>query len=741
MSSNTSRSMPPPQKPPQPGFAPALALKKAAIDPYDPESLLSEKYSLVKNEVGDDPLRSTWTTIDTDTGVRNWDRSNRRRDSSHDSERLSTVSSSRRGSIRSGNVWDSWAEPPAKIPSDRSHRARSPSTMSLASNNDYVADIDDNIHGHFIDVSNIMKENQRHLTDFERRNRSVLYQGNAETMKNLVGDRIVSITHLPIDERLQYLDENGKYRDGIDRGPIKKRLMEEWHKRLADRTAEMEHVTQLKREWDALSDSEKACRIAHKEANKKLLTMFGAGLESTHDLATFEGEELPEIYRRINRWSISDHNSVSDGRRSVNVISPTTEGRRPKLQRKGHHMGKELAIPEEVRDASADFASDIASSVGCEEDYIVLHSPRHDFASSLRDSSIPGSRGQGSPPDDAEILSKIQDRSYSRKDSWEPQEPRRRPLPGKRKRPERPASTVTSRIHLPSPQLSLSTIRPQPQIQPSVTTSSKPASSVTSETTVIFDHAPELALLEDLPERTDFDDRPVAYTQFEKIKAASSKHGRVVMVRLHEPVLFTSSAISERLFGGGIQEIQYHPAERMALVVFLFPSEADAMVKHVKNLRENNAHEYRRLQIDAEWYKGLETKAIYPAQVFTLATMITEDASRILLVTHVSVLKKTQDFAQDMKTSFPDKIIVKAATSKPIKRYVQERDGNSGILEFVSIKDAFEVMEKFKNEDVLGYEESTAEWLADSCDVAKPALPYCDCLMCNGKVMKLVQGS
>ena len=49
-------------------------------------------------------------------------------------------------------------------------------------------------------------------------------------------------------------------------------------------------------------------------------------------------------------------------------------------------------------------------------------------------------------------------------------------------------------------------------------------------------------------------------------------------------------------------------------------------------------------------------------------------------------------------------------------------------------------MEAFKNKDVLGYEGSTVEWLKDSCDVAKPALPYCDCLMCNGKVMKLVQG-
>ncbi|MCJ1378662.1 hypothetical protein MMC17_001761 [Xylographa soralifera] len=744
MSSDTSRAMLPPPKPPQRRFAPALAIKKPSPDPYDPQSLLTEEYSFLKHNIDDESLHNTWTTIDTDTGVRNWDQNHRRGNSNHDSQSLSTISSARGGSIRSGNVWDSWAGAPATKLADCSQTAYSPSVSSTG-DNQHIADVDDDVRSHFVDISSLMKENQRPLTDFERRNQSVLYQGSMEKLKNVVGDRVVSVTHQPIDERLQYLDENGKYRDGIDRGPIKKRLMEEWHKRLADRTAEMEHVTRLKREWDALPDSEKTRRMVQREANTKLLTLFGAGLESTNDLATYEGEELPEIYRRVSRWTISDHGSVSDGPRSQHVRSLVIEGPHPKVQRKGRYMRTEPAVPVVVRDVSIESTSGMSDSVAFEGNNVGVQSPSHDFAFSAQGSSTPASEQYGSNPDSVETPRQIQelhqdDRTNARRGSWEPQEPRRRPLPGKRKRSERPPSTITSRIYSPSPRPTQSSVRSRPRISSSVNISSKPSSSVTSETTVIFDCAPDIAILEDLPERTDFDDRWGAEARFDKIDDASTKHGRVVMVRLHEPVVFTSSAISERLFGGGIQEIQYHPAERMALVVFLFPSEAGAMVKHVKNIRENNAHEYRRLQIDAEWYKGLETKAVYPAQAFTLATMLVEGASRIVLVTHVSVLKKTQDFAQDMKTSFPDKIIVKAAISKPTKRYVQERDGNSGILEFASIKDAFEVMEVFKNNGVLGYEGSTVEWLQDSCDVAKPALPYCDCLMCNGTAMKLVQG-
>ena len=573
-------------------------MRKPVEDPYDPESSLMEKYSFVKNDIDDKPLQGTWTTIDADTGVRSWDRNKWRGNSNYDSENSSTTSSSRGRSIRSHNVWESWAEPPALKLADRSSAAHSPSLSSFTSDSQDIADVEDDVRSHFIDISSLMKENQRSLTDFERRNQSVLYQGNMEKMKNVVGDRVVSITYQPIDERLQYLDESGKYRDGIDRGPIKRRLMQEWHKRLADRTAEMEHVTRLRREWDALSDTEKRRQTVQREANTKLLSLFGAGLNSTNDLATYEGEELPEIYRRVSSWTITDHGSVSDRARSQDVMSPVIEGPRTKVQRRGHSQ-TEPTTAFAGQDTSIELTGGMSSSAGLVGDQLGIHYPSNDFAFSAQGSSGPASERYGSTHGRAETSKQLQDlysndRTSSKRASWEPQESRRRPLPGKRKRPERPPSTVTFRTRPPSPQPSLSTAKARPQISPLVNTNLKPASSVTSETTVIFDYAPDIAILEDLPERTDFEDRWGSEARFERIKNASTKHGRVIMVRLHEPVLFTSSAISERLFGGAIQEIQYHPAERTALVVFLFPSEAAAMVRHVKNTRENNAHEYRR---------------------------------------------------------------------------------------------------------------------------------------------------
>ena len=48
----------------------------------------------------------------------------------------------------------------------------------------------------------------------------------------------------------------------------------------------------------------------------------------------------------------------------------------------------------------------------------------------------------------------------------------------------------------------------------------------------------------------------------------------------------------------------------MALVVFVFPSEAAAVIRHVGNARENDKHALVRLQIHVEWYHGLEIKAV-----------------------------------------------------------------------------------------------------------------------------------
>ena len=170
----------------------------------------------------------------------------------------------------------------------------------------------------------------------------------------------------------------------------------------------------------------------------------------------------------------------------------------------------------------------------------------------------------------------------------------------------------------------------------------------------------------------------------------------------------------------------------MALVIFLFPHEASSFVRHVHNVRENDSHGSRALQVDVDWYKGLEIDAVYPAQLQTLASTLSEHASRVLLVSRIPVKVTTAEFAHDMKLCFSDKIFVKVAIIQPTKRYVREREGNMAILEFASIRDAAEVMERFKSRVIADYQRSAVEWTGDSCERAPAKMPYCDCSSCGG---------
>ena len=88
------------------------------------------------------------------------------------------------------------------------------------------------------------------------------------------------------------------------------------------------------------------------------------------------------------------------------------------------------------------------------------------------------------------------------------------------------------------------------------------SSSVIGSTLSTFDKGPELAPLQDTTvKRTDYDDGTlasrVAKDKFDQTMTASIRRGRIVTVRLHEPVKYGTSAIAQRLFGGVIQEIQY----------------------------------------------------------------------------------------------------------------------------------------------------------------------------------------
>ncbi|KAI9786295.1 MAG: hypothetical protein M1835_003101 [Candelina submexicana] len=250
-------------------------------------------------------------------------------------------------------------------------------------------------------------------------------------------------------------------------------------------------------------------------------------------------------------------------------------------------------------------------------------------------------------------------------------------------------------------------------------------STADSATESVIDTTPQLAPLED-------SNIEVVLSQeglFEKARTACSRRGRVVQVDLHALVRFSTSAISERIFGGIIQEIQYHPKERVALVIFVFPAEASGFVQHCTAVRENSSQDYRALQMDVEWYQGTEPAAIYPAQNGILSAVIAEEASRVIIVNGINPQTKKEDLARDISFKL-QKILVKVAVLTPSKRYVQEREGNMAVLEFASIKDAKEAFQLFENRLVSDYSHLTVSWLRDSCDRAVTKRGYCHCINC-----------
>ena len=177
---------------------------------------------------------------------------------------------------------------------------------------------------------------------------------------------------------------------------------------------------------------------------------------------------------------------------------------------------------------------------------------------------------------------------------------------------------------------------------------------------------------------------------------------------------------------------RYFPEDRAAIVVFVYPYEALAFLRHIKCAKENDSHAYRQFQLDAEWYGGHESRAIYPSQSSIMAAAIGEDASRILLIKGLALTLTPAEFAHDLKIRFYDEILVKVAIVPPAKRYVQERDGNMGIIELASIKDAMEVRERFIAKNVSDYGHCSVEFLQDSCARNPGRYQFCDCLSCHG---------
>ena len=98
----------------------------------------------------------------------------------------------------------------------------------------------------FVPVSNILDASTGPRTEFEKRNASVLAIGRGTSkIVNMIGDQEISTVEQKIDTRLRYLGEDGKYVDGVDRGQVKKRYLEEHQIRVEKRREEISKYSKV----------------------------------------------------------------------------------------------------------------------------------------------------------------------------------------------------------------------------------------------------------------------------------------------------------------------------------------------------------------------------------------------------------------------------------------------------------------------------------------------------------------
>lgn len=255
--------------------------------------------------------------------------------------------------------------------------------------------------------------------------------------------------------------------------------------------------------------------------------------------------------------------------------------------------------------------------------------------------------------------------------------------------------------------------------------------SEASETaSTVEEPAPELAKILDIDlDVTASEQEPELGELWQITKEQSKIRGRVVAVTLHQPVQFTRRIVIERVFGGVIQEVQFFPRERIALVVFLYPADAENFIEHIRTIKRDDRQAYRQLQIDAEWYGGTELTAIYPMQKTTLAAAL-KKASRVLCLLRIAPSKSTATISRELQF-YLELAPVKIAVITPQDRFVHQRDGKYAVLEFASIKDAVKGYRLFQDNAPFQYEQCELMWLSDPCERTAEKISKCRCGNCR----------
>jgi hypothetical protein len=562
-------------------------------------------------------------------------------------------------------------------------------------------DVDMDIRQSFVHVKDIMKPRVAPATEFEQRNPFLKPKPPARAIRNVIGGKVVSTIKPKIDTRGEHMDRHGKY-IGENLGLMKKHHMEDRAAAVKRRDQEMVKAMREKKKWEAMSDEEKISTLSGKRGVLGL--SMGIGCDSS-DLGS--SHDIPDMYQKpVDTGSIAEYRrSSARSRKSNTPVVGSKFGSHSNISaastiRVGTPLSG-LSHPLSPTSNGSFQNIDIITDSEAESLHVSSSSKR-----STNDSTGKKSALSSHPTGSSGVVESLQSSSTIKRVG------------------DKTASNTASTIH----------------------SKGAPVSS-TSESGSAFSISPrvKLAPLEDLEDPFEVASGEVIpgedeekYYFYEEIRFACLQRGRVVAVKLHDGVRFTAGSVFDRLFGGPIQEAQFFPAERVALVVFVIPKDAHTFVKHNQTVKEKSLQEHRRLQIDVEWYQGSEDKAIQPVQPKLLTKILAEQCYRVLQINHI--FPKAPDYREIFNDQierelayYLEKTFAGIVTKQDNRRYMQRAEGKWSIVEFISIKDCIEAMRRFKKGLVEAFtdERLTFDYLADPKDKAASKMPWCFCDKCK----------
>ena len=383
------------------------------------------------------------------------------------------------------------------------------------------ADGSNDVKNLFVGVDEIMTHDKGPRNAFEAANKSAFGFGSkSKTIVNEIGGQTIGEIKIKREDRVQFLDENGNYIDGLDRGQLPKRILEEHARRVKQWKNEIAHASFAKSEWDSLDPKEQARRRNEAVSNMQKM------LES---LELEEEEEVPQDYQREARdtskvieliedelplfvGDSDDEDSSTLSKSTTTTSSPSRPSKRVafKLQKKSvprplNEIGRDiLKVTTERVDSSYKDLTIRSRSISHTQPRPSIIQPR-----SVRQSS------HGSPP----------------------------------KGPRKQGSYGRGRGFFMPP--------PPPPFQTPQTPRSKPMSETSLFSIEKFPNILPLADVEGNAETAALDIPNQNMTKYWKIFQQTLNAPRLVIVQLHRNLNFSSEAVVSRIFGGNVQEFQY----------------------------------------------------------------------------------------------------------------------------------------------------------------------------------------